>query len=571
MIRSPGRRLQLHAVGLSALALADLGCRDSTRPNTGEPDPILISIGYVCGNRYEVSNANAISVTVGFQVSEGGESGELTLLPNAAAPLGATRLVVRSRGDLRLTYQDQVIAEVANAGITCPPPDSSVPEPAASQGRWDAPFAWPIVAVHLSVLPDGQVLSWGREGNPQKWNPTTGLFVEAPSTTHLFCAGQAFLPDGRLFVAGGHLSDNHGLPDANIFDHRTGQWVRVASMAHGRWYPTATTLPDGTVLVLAGQDESGNDVAEPELWDGGGWRARPGAARTIPFYPRTFVAPNGLVFYAGELPQSSYLDPSGTGRWVPVATSGYGRRDYGTAVMYRPGRVLIVGGSDPPDGVPTASAEVIDLEQASPAWRFTGSMAQARRHLNATVLPDGRVAVTGGTQAAGFSDPAGGVRAVEVWNPETDEWTTWASGAVTRVYHSTTVLLPDGRLLHAGSGDGANLPRELSAELFTPPYLLRGPRPVIDSAPDSFAYGSSVLIGTRDAGKITHASLVRLPSVTHAFDQNQRFVPLAIVRSAGGVKITAPSSGTLAPPGDYMLFLIDDDGVPSTGRMVRLS
>ena len=166
-------------------------------------------------------------------------------------------------------------------------------------------------------------------------------------------------------------------------------------MAHGRWYPTATTLRDGRVLVLAGQDQDGLDVAEPEIWDGRPGPRLPGASRVLPYYPRTFVAPNGLVFYAGELPQSGYLDPTGGGSWTPVATSHYGRRDYGSAVMYEPGKVLIVGGSDPPDGAPTATAETIDLAAGRPRGSTTGSMAVARRHLNATLLPDGRVVATG--------------------------------------------------------------------------------------------------------------------------------------------------------------------------------
>ena len=260
----------------------------------------------------------------------------------------------------------------------CPPPVPTAPEPIASRGEWSAPIGWPVVAVHLHVLPDGRVLSWGRVGDPQIWDPATGAFTPAPSATDVFCAGHTFLADGRLLVAGGHISDDHGLPDANVFDAVTGSWARVATMAHGRWYPTATTLADGRVLALAGEDENGQNVAEPEVWDGEGWTALPAAARITPFYPRTFLAPNGLVFYAGELAQSAYLDPDGAAGWTPVAESHYGRRDYGTAAMFRPGQVLIVGGSDPADGPPTESAEVIDLNQPAPAWRATGSMSTAQ-------------------------------------------------------------------------------------------------------------------------------------------------------------------------------------------------
>jgi hypothetical protein len=558
-------------VAVATVVVAVIGCQDSTPPSAADPDPTLVSAEYVCGNRFDLRNANPVPLTVAFEVGSGGEAGELTLPARAGVGTASlTRLITLTGGNLQLSYQGRAIGATANAGASCALSAPTVPEPMASAGEWSAPFSWPVVAVHLHLLPDGRVLSWGRIGDPQLWDPATGLFTAVPSATHLFCAGHAFLSDGRLLVAGGHLSDNHGLPDANLFDSRTGEWTRVASMAHGRWYPTTTTLADGRVLALAGQDENGADVAEPEIWDGNGWSALPSAAQLMPFYPRTFVAPNGLVFYAGELQQSAYLDPGGAGGWAPVALSHYGRRDYGTAVMYRPGQVLIAGGSDPPDGTPTASAETIDLNDGAPAWTYTAPMSAPRRHLNATLLPDGRVAVTGGTSSAGFSDPAGGVHAAEVWDPATGAWTTWASNAVTRVYHGTTLLLPDGRLLHAGSGDGANLPRELSAELFTPPYLLRGPRPEISSAPASLAYGGSAQIGTADAGRITAVSLVRLPSVTHAFDQNQRFVPLTFTRSAGGLRVGAPASGALAPPGHYMLFLVDGDGVPSVATVVRV-
>jgi hypothetical protein len=143
-------------------------------------------------------------------------------------------------------------------------------------------------------------------------------------------------------LPGGHISDFHGLPDANTFD------------------PLTSATP------------------------------------TLANYPRTFVAPNGLLFYAGELRQSRYLDPTGAGGWTPVATSLYGRRDYGSAVMYQPGKVMIAGGSDPPDGAPTATAETIDLTAGAAAWRYSAPMAFPRRHLNLTLLPDGRTVATGG-------------------------------------------------------------------------------------------------------------------------------------------------------------------------------
>jgi hypothetical protein len=427
-----------------------------------------------------------------------------------------------------------------------------------------------VVAVHLHLLPNGRVLSWGRAGDPTVWDPATGDFATAASSTMLFCAGHSFLPDGRLLVSGGHLDDERGLPDANIFDPSTGSWTAVERMRRGRWYPTSTTMPDGQVITLAGKDQNGAEVEVPEVWTGTSWRPLTGAARALPYYPRTFVAPNGLLFYAGELQASAYLDPTGSGSWTPLGNSNYGRRDYGSAVMYQPGRVLILGGSDPPDGPPTGTAEIIDLNEPSPTWRYTGRMTHARRHLNATLLPDGMVLATGGTSSPGFSDPAGSVHAAEIWDPRTGSWDVLASNSINRVYHSTTLLLPDGRVLHTGSGDGPGLPRELNAELFSPPYLHQGKRPEISDLPAAIGYGQEFVVGTEEASQVVRVTLVRLASVTHAFDQNQRFGELSIRRVAGGLSVKAPASGTVAPPGPYLLFILNAAGVPSVARFIRV-
>ncbi len=197
-------------------------------------------------------------------------------------------------------------------------------------------------------------------------------------------------------------------------------------------------------------------------------------------------------------------------------------------------------------------------------------MAYARRHLNATLLPDGRVLATGGTSASGFSDPAGAVHAAEVWDPRSGGWTTWAGNRIARVYHSTTLLLPDGRILHTGSGDGGGLPRELNAEIFSPPYLFQGDRPAITEAPETIGYGQQFVIATPDAGRVVRATLIRLASVTHAFDQNQRLLELPLTRVAGGLGLTAPASGNLAPPGHYMVFILNSAGTPSLARIIRL-
>lgn len=565
---SPGL-LRTAVAGLVVSATA--ACEDTLKPNAPSGSLAAVAASYLCENDFDITSASAAPLTVQYTVLGTSEQGALLLPPRQAVSTpSTTRLTTLRSGALRLSSGTEAISPVRNTGSACASPPAG-PEPERTLGEWTRPFAWPIVAVHLHLLPTAEVLSWGRVGEPQIWNPATGAFSPVPSTTMLFCSGHAFLPDGRLLVTGGHLDEEKGLPDVNVFDPDARQWTAAEPMRRGRWYPTNTTLPDGQILTLAGRDEAGVEVEIPEVWTGTAWRTLADAARPLPYYPRAFVAPNGLVFYAGELQESSYLDPAGSGRWLPAALSNYGRRDYGSAVMYSEGKVMIAGGSDPPDGAPTNTAELIDLSQPNPAWRYTDAMSHARRQFNTTVLPDGSVLATGGTSASGFSDPGGAVHAAELWDPNTERWRILASNAVTRVYHSTSLLLPDGRVLHTGSGDGVGLPRELNAELFSPPYLFWGSRPSITEAPASIAYGEQFFVATPEGARVVRATLVRLGSVTHGFDQNQRFLELPLRRAAGGLTVTAPSTASLAPPGHYLFFILGSNGVPSIGRIVRVS
>jgi hypothetical protein len=446
-----------------------------------------------------------------------------------------------------------------------PPPPPPLPD---HVGQWSNKAGAPIVQLHAHLLLSGKVLTWGHAGDPQVWDPVSGVFKAVPAPSLLFCAGHDWLPDGRLFVAGGHITDLHGLPNANIFNPATETWQAVAAMAKGRWYPTNTTLPDGEILTLAGTDENDNNVLLPEIWNGSSWRQLTTASWGLPYYPRDFVAPDGRVFVAGEDQQSLWLDVRGTGTWAPGPVRQFGNRSYGSAVMYEPGKILYVGGGDPP----TSTAEIIDLNQPGPVWLYTGSMQFARRQMDATLLPTGDVLVTGGTSGAGFNNYDGAVHAAEVWNSKTGVWTTLSSNAVTRLYHGTTLLLPDGRLLHTGSGDAAGTVSELNYELFSPPYLFNGARPVVsDSTPAIVHYGQTIVVPTPDTSSIAKVTFIRFSSVTHAFDQSARLVPLSFAAVTGGLSIGIPASRSVATPGPYMLFLVNQKGVPSVGRIMLLN
>ena len=463
-------------------------------------------------------------------------------------------------------------------------------------GQWSAPSSWPDVAIHLHVLPNGNVLTWADDDHPDyPWSGTRGpdktkAYVWDIGTsinphfepinnesTNLFCSGHAFLPDGRLLIMGGHEGqDGFGSTDANFFDYRVqtyGSWSKASSMASGRWYPSAVSLANGEVLTVSGSDDGTTVPDIPEVYQTNGqWRSLTDARFTLPLYPFLHLAPNGKVLLAGPFSPTYYLDTSGTGHWTFLASRTFGLRDYGTSVVFGDGKVLVMGGGDPP----TKTAEVIDLNAASPVWQWTGSMAYARRQLNATLLPDGKVLATGGTSGDGGNNAIGSVFAAEMWDPATGTWSTMASMQVRRLYHSTAVLLLDGRVLSAGGGRPAAvgedpLTEHRDAEIYSPPYLFKGARPTISSAPTTrLGYNQTFFVGTTKATSITKVTLIRLSSSTHALNMNQRINNLNFAQGANGLNVTTPLNSNLCPPGHYMLFILNGNGVPSVAKIIQI-
>jgi len=467
-------------------------------------------------------------------------------------------------------------------------------------GQWSAVQTWPNtnpgwVPTHVIMLPTGKVMYWSSYGdglNPHFWDPATNAVTSAPLPGYnIFCAGHSALADGKLLVTGGHIDDYVGYAHASIYDPFANTWTQVPDMNAGRWYPTNTTLSNGDVLTVSGDingpASSQNFNTTPQVYQrsSNSWRTLSSAVRQLQLYPFMFLAPNGKVFLAGWNPDTRYLDTSGTGTWTFLANSIHGWRNYGSAVMYAPGKVLYAGGgvdsvfSRDTTRTPTNAVEVIDLNQSSPAWRAVSSMAFARRQLNATIVADGSVLVTGGTSGTGFNNQGAAVHTAELWNPTTESWTTMASETHNRTYHSTAVLLPSGKVLSSGSGEGGGIlfqNSEFSAQLFSPPYLFKAdgslaPRPSITSVPGRISYGKTFTIQTPTPASISRGTLIRLSSVTHGFNQSQRLFPLT-VRATGSTTLSAvaPARGALAPPGPYMLFLINSAGVPSIAKIVMV-
>jgi hypothetical protein len=346
-------------------------------------------------------------------------------------------------------------------------------------------------------------------------------------------------------------------------------------MAQRRWYPTATTLPDGRVLVTSGATTCFSCIADvPEIYNPqtNSWTQLTSARLAFPYYPFIFVLPDGGILNAGagENPAPARTLNLTSQLWTtvdPVVVDG------GSAVMYRPGKVLKSGTAATTDvsNLPAeATTYVLDMTQASPAWRQTAGMAFPRAYHTLTMLPDGNVLVTGGGVTTEGKDTSAAVYEAELWSPTSETWQTMAAMSVPRLYHGTALLLPDGRVVAAGSGDSYGGPNQTTAQFYSPPYLFKGARPAITSAPSLIQYASSFIINLSGSGLISSVALMRPGAVTHQFDEDQRYLNLTFQQSSNVLTVNAPANANLAPPGYYMLFVLNEAGVPSAASWVRL-
>ncbi|MGH9928393.1 MAG: galactose oxidase-like domain-containing protein [Pyrinomonadaceae bacterium] len=457
------------------------------------------------------------------------------------------------------------------------------------------------------------------------FNPATNLIEPCdPPTTDVFCSGHAFLADGRLVVGGGtarYGAEGHahgggvspfsGERSTWLYEPRANHWDRVGDMnfppgrsgGGGRWYPTLVALGNGEVMAFSGHphepfaDDPRHNNDLPERFSGStrGWFIEStvvltGDASGNGYYPRVHVLRDGRVFIAMHIAGSTkrIYDPYTDELVGPdIADTGVGRYDNfwdGPSVLlpllpaddYRP-RVLMAA----------YQPKIIDLGATAPAWQNTVARVGGipdRQYANGVMLPTGQVLICGGVSNSGADT---GVLQGEIYEPGIDwpnriyspsggpgpqpAWSaTPDSAAVVRNYHSVAILLPDGRVWTAGSSkradsgnpDDANI-AEKRIEIYSPSYVGQ-PRPTISASPDYISYGAPFELETPNAGAIERVALIRCGSTTHAFDSDQRYVALNFERvgMTNRLRATAPPHGNVAPPGQYMLWIVDNLGRP---------
>ncbi|MGW5678886.1 galactose oxidase-like domain-containing protein [Streptomyces sp. NPDC003860] len=535
-----------------------------------------------------------------------------------AVPPGTDRIAwgVSVYGVGSVTSDDYAMEEVT---VPVPQPGCTGTAEECAKGRWDVlPTRNPVRSMHSVVLKNGKVLVIAGSGNDPAafaagtftsavYDPAHGTWKQVPTPADLFCAGHVQLQDGKVLIMSGNkgypTADGRlgyqGLKDSYAFDPDTEAYVRTNDMHDGHWYPSATVLGNGDVLSFGGlkEDSTGNVTAERFSAAQNRWLPIDQVNQTWSYwglYPSMILMQDGRLFYSGSHVFGNGTPGTGASIYdydrntitdVP-GLQNKDERDQSASVLLPPAqdqRVLTVGGgNNERNPVANRLTDIIDLKEPSPRYRpgpllpqGEVDQGQGRRpqrggegkmYVSAVLLPDGQVFETGG----GLHDRADPVFEASMFDPTTDTYRPdMAKDPVPRGYHSSSFLLPDGRVMSTGDNPGNNSWNH-DVSVYSPPYLFKGPRPQITAVPDDrWNYGDTQRI-TVDR-PIAKAELIRPAAVTHSSDPNQRFVDLPLtVHGGNAVDLNVTSNPNLAPPGWYMLFAVDANGVPSVAKWVHL-
>ncbi|MGW7264114.1 galactose oxidase-like domain-containing protein [Streptomyces sp. NPDC054842] len=532
-----------------------------------------------------------------------------------AVPAGTDRVSwgVSVYGTGSATTDDYTMDEVADP---VPPVRCTGTADECANGKWTVlPTRNPVRSMHSVVLNNGKVLLIAGSGNSEEmfaagtftsavYDPVRGTYRQIPTPKDMFCAGHVQLSDGRVLVmsgnkafpvAGGHGYE--GYKDSYVFDPVSETYSRTNDMNDGHWYPSATVLGNGDVISFGGLREDSTGSVTAELWSAAEQRWQPlwKVNQTWSYwglYPSMILMQDGRLFYSGSHVFGNGTPGTGSaiydyGANTTTAVPGLrnkDQRDQSASVLLPPAqdqRVLTLGGGNI-DSNPDANrlTDIIDLKAPSPAYvagppvpqgevdlgtgRVAQTGGQGKMYVSAVLLPDGKVLETGGA----LHNRADPVYESSLFDPVTSTFDPVTPDPEERGYHSSAFLLPDGRVMTTGDNPG-NGTWNHDVSLYTPPYLLKGPRPEITSLIDTeWVYGDTQRI-TVDR-PIAKAELIRPAAVTHSSDPNQRFVDLPLSVDGGNVDLNVTSNPNLAPPGWYMLFAVDANGVPSVAKWVHL-
>jgi len=543
-----------------------------------------------------------------------GGAANQSLLVQLADPIALQQLTIVGRSEACCTSRDRYTVELLNAAgqviATLPDLNADVASHSVTRqfaqagssvsdayvgGEWSEVQPWPFIPVSAANLPDGRIVAWASNertsfpgGRPEFtytgiWDPQTDQFTEIPHPSHdMFCSHHVMLEDGKVFVSGGRNQGNS--PWTSTFDYETEQWVQLPNMNRGRWYPTSVFMPDGRVITSIGS--GGGNTAE--IWNGvNDWSLLGGLNFDAPildfnnhgernWWPLMHLAPDGSIFHSGPTPKMHTIDVTGNGSITETNTHSDWYPKHGTTVMYEEGKLLTAGGwNSGTNGASTNRSLLIDLNGPSPAVNEISPMVHARKFHNGVLLPNGEVVVFGGNTSGRKFNDEGSIFAAEAWNPDLQQWRELASAAVPRNYHSTALLMLDGRVFTGGGGLCNCAADHQDAEIYTPPYLYRADgtlanRPVISQVPGVTQAGAVIPV-TATHG-LRRFALIKMSSTTHGVNTDVRNLNVPFIESTPGqYSLELHPNVNVLTPGYWMLFAMDAAGVPSIAKVVRVS
>lgn len=475
----------------------------------------------------------------------------------------------------------------------------------ATNGKWTVKdYELPVRAIHSTLLKNGKILLIAGSGNDAQafksgtfkasiWDPVSGVFNTLNVPKDMFCAGHVTLADGRVLIQGGTKSyptpgtaDYGGLKDSWIFNPDTNEFTPSGDANEGHWYPTLTALGNGDVWMAGGLKEDATGAVNTEMFSNATKKWLPGnqVKQTYNFwglYPHMFLMKDGRLFYSGAHTFGNALP--GTGSSIYNIQTGAiadvpglrmkDMRDQAASILLPPAqdqKVLITGGGNILGTDPAINlTDIINLNDAKPQYKPGPNLpGLGKMYVNATILPDRTVLLANGGRLN--RDEESNVKTAAIYDPATNTMREVAADPIGRNYHSSSVLLPDGRVVTVGSNPGTG-DFEMRISVYEPSYMFKGKRPELRNVPATAAYGANVMFGAAMNGKaIKSAQLTRPMSVTHQTDSNVRLVDVPITMWGTTAIAQIPNNKNLLPPGPYMLTVTDANGVPSLASWIMI-
>jgi hypothetical protein len=475
--------------------------------------------------------------------------------------------------------------------------DSLIPAGGAAAnvtGVFGSPVTWPIIPIHAVLLPDGRVMNYGTDQSGQQgaqliydvWDPTLGTGTDAhlllPNTTpsDIFCSSQSVMLSGAVLISGGDLTvngqRNFARNNTDVFSPTVNTLTANTPMHYARWYDSLVSLPNGHLAVFGGRQNQVSitptqPATTPEEYDPATtvWTPLTGATSTAAFgngnwyYPRSYVAPGGNVFVLSLDGTMYSVSTGGVGSIVQYAATAAPGSETLPTIPFTPGKVLSLRANQ--------EVDVVDFGDSAPVVTQTDSIDQVRFWASGTILADGKVLISGGSQVANVL--TGVAYQAQIWDPATGHWTAGASAIKPRLYHSNSLLLPDATVLTGGGGAPGPV-NNLNAEIYYPPYLyasngVAAVRPVIRAAtPLSINPGGTISLTVGPTDTISRLTFIRTGSTTHSNNSDQRFIALTFAQTGQKLRAVLPSDRTILLPGYYLVFAFNQAGVPSQAKIM---